>query len=159
MLHRLTKSSLGPKFIGFSVELEHLIDQIAIDFHQKKYDQVKLVDQIKRRDGIMAEVKKSRQKIYNFKQEVPNVKKKMEEYDLAISKHEEAIRELQSEKESLLEKDDKLKKEVNLTIKKIEESNWQDVEVAKLAEEGKLLDTKLTHSNKSLDKLRTEFKI
>jgi seryl-tRNA synthetase len=108
---------------------------------------------------IMAEVEKSKQKIYNFKEEVPNVKKKMWEYDLAISKHEEAIRELRSKKESLLKKDEKLKKEANLLIKKIEESKRQNAEIAKSVDEGKLLDIKLAHSKKNLDKLITEFKI
>jgi len=141
LLRKLTNSSLDSKFVKFYVKLEPILDQIAVDLHQKKNDQAKLANQIKRRDELMVEVEKYKKKIYSFKQEVPNVKKKMEEYDLAISKHEAEIQESKSKKESLMEKDGRLKKEANPTIKKVEETKRHDAEVAKFADEGKILDT------------------
>ena len=159
LLHRLTNSSLDPKFIKFSVELEPVLDQIDVDLHLKKDGQTKLADQIKCRDELMAEIEESKEKIYRFKREVPNVKKKMEEYDLAISEHEKAIQELKSNKKSLLEKDERLKKEANITIKKVEDSKWQNAEIAKLNSKGDLLDAKLAHSKTIINKLKTEFKI
>lgn len=159
VLHRLTNSSLDPKFIKFSVELEPILDQIVVDLHMKKDSQTKLADQNKCRDELMDEIEESKEKIYIFKREVPNVKKKVEEYDLAISEYEKAIQELKSNKKSLLEKDERLKKEANLTIRKVEDSKRKNAEIAKLKTEGDLLDAKLAHSKTNLNKLKTEFKI
>jgi len=79
--------------------------------------------------------------------------------DLAISQQKATIQELKLNKKSLFEQDEKLRKEAKLTIKKAEEIQRQNVEVTKLTDEDKLLDTKLAHSKRNLDKLRIEFKI
>lgn len=104
-------------------------------------------------------MEETKTKIFSFRKEVSNIKKKMEEYDLAIFEHEKAIQELKSNKKSLLERYESLRKEAYLTIEKVEDVKRQNAEIAKLTSEGDLLDNKLDHSKANLNKLIAEFKI
>jgi len=91
-LRKLSKTPSGTKFQEFSEALEPLMEEINLCFHQRKADQSKLEDQTVRCNRLMAEVTIFQEKFLTFRQEIPDAKKKVEELNLAIAKHEEEIR-------------------------------------------------------------------
>jgi len=92
LLRKLSKTPSGTKFQEFSEGLEPLMEEINLCFHQRKADQSKLEDQTVRCNRLMAKVTIFQEKFLTFRQEIPDAKKKVEELNLAIAKHEEEIR-------------------------------------------------------------------
>ena len=97
------------------------MDQIVVDLHKHRDGQSNLEDQIERKNTILVAIEKSKEKIDNFKKEVPVVQRKIEKYDRTISNHEKAIRDMKLKKQSLLARDEELKKEATITIEKVDE--------------------------------------
>ena len=64
----------------------------------------------------MAEVATFQQKFVNFRKEIPDAKKKVEEIDSAIARHEEEIKVLKLQRANVLEKESIMQKEARLAI-------------------------------------------
>lgn len=132
LLHRFSNSFFVPKFVQFVVDLGSTLDQIEVDLQKQKEVQANLEDRIKRKDALLAVIEKSKEKIDSFKEEVPNVQVKLERYDRVISNYENAIRDLESKKQTLSTRNEEIKQEASFTIERIEEFQKLDVEVNRL---------------------------
>jgi len=116
LLHKLSKPSFGSKFQEFSQNLESLMDDIDLSFQQRRSEQPKLEDQTRLHDQLVAEVATFQQKFVNFRKEIPDAKKKVEEIDSAIARHEEEIKVLKLQRANVLEKESIMQKEARLAI-------------------------------------------
>jgi len=132
LLHRFSNSFFVPKFVQFVVDLGSTLDQIEVDLQKQKEVQANLEDRIKRKDALLAVIEKSKEKFEIFKKEVPNVQAKLERYDRVISNYENAIRDLESKKQTLSTRNEEIKQEASFTIERIEEFQKLDVEVNRL---------------------------
>ena len=107
----------------------------------------------------MADVDTFQQKFVAFWQEIPDAKLKVEEIDSAIARHEEAIKALQLQRESVLEKESIMQKGASLAIQKFKESQVFERAMATLVENGIALDGKLDEYKGKLNKLKSDFVI
>ena len=109
LLQKLANPTFDSRYQEFSHQMGVPIDDIDLGFQQRKTDQVKLEDQTKHRDQLVAEVANFRQKLMAFRQDIPNASKKVATIDAEIASYEEAIKTLRLQRVSVLEKDNELK--------------------------------------------------
>jgi len=127
--------------------------------HQKKADQSKLEERTLAYDCLMAEITAFHAKLAAFREEIPNAQQKMEEIDSTIAEYKAKIHNLELQKASIQERENLMKKETSLAIKKVKDSKVFQKEMATLVEHGKALDGELNDFKDKLNKLQTEFKI
>jgi len=127
--------------------------------HQKKADQSKLEERTLAYDCLMAEITAFHAKLAIFREEIPNAQQKMEEIDSTIAEYKAKIHNLELQKASIQERENLMKKETSLAIKKVKDSKVFQKEMATLVEHGKALDGELNDFKDKLNKLQTEFKI
>jgi len=99
------------------------------------------------------------QKLAAFREEIPNAQQKMEEIDSTIVVYKAKIHNLELQNSSIQERENLMKKETSLAIKKVKDSKVFHQEMATLVEHGKTLDGELNDFKDKLNKLQTEFKI
>jgi len=83
----------------------------------------------------------------------------MEEIDSTIAEYKAKIHNLELQKANIQERENLMKKETSLAIKKVKASKVFQWEMATLVDHGKALDGELNAFKDKLNKLQDEFKI
>lgn len=136
-----------------------LLESISQGFQQKKTSQDKLEEQTRRCDQLLDEVAAFQAKLAAFRQETPTIQQKVAEIDSTIAQYKAEIQNLETQKTSLLAKENLMKQEAHVAIQKAKESKISQQEIIILIDNGKALDEKLSEFKSQLDKLTSEFEI
>jgi DNA repair ATPase RecN len=157
LLRKLCELPSGSKFQSLSHSLGPLLDNINQSFQEKKTDQAHLEEQTRRCDQLLADVSAFNVKFEAFRQETPVVRQKVEEIDVAITKHRAEIQALETQRINLLDKEKLMKQEAQTALQKVRESQRSRQQIQALTENCNALDGKLSNFKSQLDKLLSEF--